>query len=63
MKLDMSCPFQILNTETRPGLDMDQNNYEYFMSILIIDPNRPEPEKNRPELASKIFKYLLNLNI
>ena len=33
------------------------------MSILIIDPNRPGSEKNRPEPEPKIFKYLLGLNI
>ena len=42
---------------------MDPKNYEYFMDILIIDPNRPEPEKNRPEPEPKISKYLLGLNI
>ena len=42
---------------------MDPKNYGYFMGILIIDPNRPGPEKNRPELEPKISKYLLSLNI
>ena len=51
MKLGTSCLFQILNTRTLPGLDMDPKNYGYFMGILIIDPNRPGPEKNRPELS------------
>ena len=42
---------------------MDPKNYGYFMGILIIDPNRPGPEKNRPEPEPKISKYLLGLNI
>ena len=63
MELGISCPFQILNTRTRPGPDMDPKNYGYFMGILIIDPNRPGSEKNRPEPELKISKYLLCLNI
>ena len=63
MELGMSCLFQILNTRTRPGPDMDPKNYGYFMGILIIDPNRPGPEKNRPEPEPKISKYVLDLNI
>ena len=61
MELGISCPFPILNTRTRP--DMDPKNYGYFMGILIIDPDRPGPEKNRPESEPKISKYLLGLNI
>ena len=48
MALGMQCSFQILNVRTRPGPDIDTKNYGYFMDILIIDPNRPRPEKNRP---------------
>ena len=63
MELGISCLFQILNTQTRPGPDMDPKNYGYFMGILIIDLNRPGPEQNRPESEPKISKYLLDLNI
>ena len=42
---------------------MDPKNYGYFMGILIIDLNRPGPEKNQPEPEPKISKYLLGLNI
>ena len=59
----MSCPFQHLNIRTRPKFDMDPKNYGYFMGILIIDPNRFEYEKNRPEPGSKIPKYLLGQNV
>ena len=62
-ELGISCPFQILNTQTRLGPDMDLKNYGHFMGILIIDPNRSGSEKNRPEPEPKFFKYLLGLNI
>ena len=61
MEFGISCLFQILNTRTRPGPDMDSKNYVYFIGILIIDPNRSGPEKNRPEPEPKISKYLLGL--
>ena len=60
MELGISCPFQILNTRIRSGPDMDPKNYEYFMGILIIDPNRPGPEKNRFEPEPKISKGIFN---
>ena len=63
MELCMSCLFQILNTRIRPGSDMDPKNYRYFIGILIIDLNRPGPQKNRSESEPKIYKYLLGLNI
>ena len=43
--------------------DIESKNYGYFMGILIIDPNRPGPDKNGPEFEPKISKYLLCLNI
>ena len=63
MKLGISCPFQILNIRTQSGPDLNPKNYEYFMSILIIDPNRSGSKKNRSEPEPEIFKYLLDLNI
>ena len=59
----MPCPFQIINIRTRLGLDMDPKNYGYFMGVLIIDPNRSGPVKNRSEPDPKFSNYLLNLNI
>lgn len=59
MGLGILCSFQILNTWTQSG----HENYRYFTGILIIDPNWPEPENNRPKPELNIFKYLLDPNV
>ena len=55
--------FSNSNIRIRPGPDMDPKSYRYFIGILIIDLNRPGPQKNRSESEPKIYKYLLGLNI
>ena len=53
MELGISCLFQILNTRTRSGPDINPKNYRYFNY-------RPEPTRTREEpTRPKISKYLL----
>ena len=61
--MSFSDPKYLKPTRTRYGPEKLRLFYGYFMAILIIDPNRPEPNPNRSEPKPKISKYLLGLNI
>ena len=57
--MSFSDPKYMNPIRTRYGL----KNYGYFIFILIIDPNRPESEKNRHGSEPKNLNYLLGPNV